>query len=92
MLALVIDVCCCLWKVIPRDSCETPPEDGVYVHGLFLDGARWDREKGVLAESYPKVLFDQMPVIWLKPELKTNIQETETRYKCPVYKTRFVSS
>uniref|UniRef100_A0A8C9MKB7 Dynein axonemal heavy chain 12 n=1 Tax=Serinus canaria TaxID=9135 RepID=A0A8C9MKB7_SERCA len=76
------------FEVIPRDTADTAPEDGVYIHGLFLDGARWDRTKGILTEQYPKVLFDAMPIIWIKPSeydfsyvLKTNA------YVCPLYKT-----
>ncbi|NXV01718.1 DYH12 protein, partial [Cettia cetti] len=74
------------FEVIPQDTVDTAPEDGVYIHGLFLDGARWDRTKGMLTEQYPKVLFDAMPIIWIKPTLTSDIKESNA-YVCPVYKT-----
>uniref|UniRef100_A0A8C6I795 Dynein axonemal heavy chain 12 n=1 Tax=Mus spicilegus TaxID=10103 RepID=A0A8C6I795_MUSSI len=74
------------FEVIPFDYSDTPPEDGVYIHGLYLDGARWDRFSGLLAEQYPKLLFDLMPIIWIKPNLKIEIVKTEA-YVCPLYKT-----
>ncbi len=53
---------------------------------MFLDGARWDGEEMCLAESKPKILFDTLPIILLKPgeQDKFNIN---SRYTCPVYKT-----
>nr|KAF6473900.1 dynein axonemal heavy chain 12 [Rousettus aegyptiacus] len=73
-------------QVIPSDVSNTAPEDGVYIHGLYLDGARWDRKSGLLAEQYPKLLFDLMPIIWIKPTKKTEIVKSNA-YVCPLYKT-----
>uniref|UniRef100_A0A9J7YDE2 Dynein axonemal heavy chain 12 n=1 Tax=Cyprinus carpio carpio TaxID=630221 RepID=A0A9J7YDE2_CYPCA len=71
------------YEVLPFDTSDSSPEDGVYIHGLFLDGARWDRKSGVLAEQYPKVLFDAVPIIWIKPSRILNV----IIYVCPLYKT-----
>ncbi|KAM5227717.1 LOW QUALITY PROTEIN: dynein axonemal heavy chain 3 [Ctenodactylus gundi] len=65
---------------------ESNPEDGAYIKGLFLEGARWDRRRMQIGESLPKILYDTLPIIWLKPGdsalfLHQNI------YVCPVYKT-----
>ncbi|XP_061175178.1 dynein axonemal heavy chain 3-like [Saccostrea echinata] len=65
---------------------ETKPEDGAYVYGLFLEGARWDRDTMLIGESLPKILFDQMPCIWLQPNRIEDFAEKKT-YRCPVYKT-----
>ncbi|XP_037760095.1 dynein axonemal heavy chain 12 isoform X2 [Chelonia mydas] len=74
------------FQVIPKDTSATAPEDGVYIHGLFLDGARWDRTKGLLAEQHPKLLFDSIPIIWIKPTKKSDIKKSSA-YICPLYKT-----
>ena len=43
-------------------------------------------DKHELAESRPKELYTDMPVIWLKPAANRNKPETGI-YECPVYKT-----
>ncbi|KAM4624509.1 dynein axonemal heavy chain 3 [Polymixia lowei] len=65
---------------------DEKPGDGAYVTGLFLEGARWDREEMVIGESLPKILFDPLPVIWLKPGETARFKH-ENVYVCPVYKT-----
>ncbi|XP_047030670.1 dynein axonemal heavy chain 12 [Helicoverpa zea] len=65
---------------------KVPPKSGVYVEGLFMDGGRWDRNLYTIAEQFPKILNDNLPVVWLFPKLKGEFEEGD-RYKCPLYKT-----
>ena len=63
-----------------------PPEDGAYIFGLFLEGCRWSPEQEVLTESFPKVLYSEMPYIWLKPMKVCDIPKKHS-YMTPFYKT-----
>ncbi|XP_036671579.3 dynein axonemal heavy chain 3 isoform X3 [Drosophila suzukii] len=71
------------------------PEVGAYIRGIFIEGARWNRKTKEVDESFSKILFDTLPVIYLRPVLKaledlprsTGGGEPETIYDCPVYKT-----
>lgn len=38
-----------------KDEIEEPPAEGVYVYGLYIDGAGWDRRNSRLAEQQNKV-------------------------------------
>uniref|UniRef100_A0A8C2U959 Dynein axonemal heavy chain 3 n=1 Tax=Coturnix japonica TaxID=93934 RepID=A0A8C2U959_COTJA len=69
-----------------ENTMEKIPEDGAYVRGLFLEGARWDRESAAIGESLPKILYDPLPVIWLKPGESSKFLHLNI-YSCPVYKT-----
>jgi len=44
------------------------PQDGCYVHGMLLEGARWDYENHKLTDSLPKELYTDMPLIWFLPK------------------------
>jgi len=65
---------------------EESPKDGVYIHGLFMEGGRFDRDDLKLDVSFPKELFDTIPAIWLVP-VKTEEYDIGTKYRCPLYKT-----
>ncbi|KAG8459526.1 hypothetical protein KFE25_012861 [Diacronema lutheri] len=68
------------------DAITEAPADGCYVHGMFIEGARWDTELRALAESRPKVLFEPFPVVWLNPQ-PDRAKPDAGIYICPVYKT-----
>uniref|UniRef100_A0A5F8GCZ7 Dynein axonemal heavy chain 3 n=1 Tax=Monodelphis domestica TaxID=13616 RepID=A0A5F8GCZ7_MONDO len=68
------------------DSDKEKPADGAYVKGLFLEGARWDRTTMEIGESLPKILYDPLPIIWLKPGESSTFLHQDI-YLCPVYKT-----
>ncbi|XP_078247829.1 dynein axonemal heavy chain 5 isoform X3 [Pogona vitticeps] len=67
-----------------KDDITTPPSEGVYVYGLYLEGAGWDKRNLKLIESKPKVLFEPMPVIRIYAE--NNTSRDPRLYSCPIYK------
>ncbi|XP_076759064.1 dynein heavy chain 8, axonemal kl-3 [Xylocopa sonorina] len=67
------------------EEIKTPPQEGVYVYGLFLEGAGWDKRSNRLCESANKVLYVLMPVIHIFALY--NIPHKDPKlYQCPVYK------
>ncbi|KAE8738437.1 hypothetical protein FOCC_FOCC016088 [Frankliniella occidentalis] len=55
------------FQVLGGDSVASPPQDGVYCHRLFLEGARWDRGAGVLAEQLPKDFREERRLVNDRP-------------------------
>ena len=43
------------------------PKDGVYIKGMFLEGAGWDRKNCCLIEANAMQLVCEMPTIHFKP-------------------------
>jgi hypothetical protein len=39
------------------------PEDGCYIRGLYMEGARWNSETHLVDDSRPKELFTDCPVV-----------------------------
>jgi len=63
------------------------PEKGAYTYGLFMEGAKWDDTNQNLDESEPKVLFQEMPVIYFDPVPVEDDKTAANVYECPVYRT-----
>ncbi|XP_076310266.1 dynein axonemal heavy chain 8-like [Tachypleus tridentatus] len=68
-----------------KEEISSPPQEGVYVHGLFLDGAGWDRKNCKLIESLPKMLFTPLPVVYIYA-ITSTAPKDQCLYQCPVYK------
>lgn len=71
--------------LMPEEVNE-PQQDGVNIHGLFLQGAKWDHGKQIIEDSDPHVQIVNFPVIWLEP---VDIEENVAAgcFACPLYKT-----
>ena len=67
-----------------KEDISAPPAEGVYIHGLYLDGASWIRQGGRLAEPAPKFLFTSLPVAWVYAINEP--KDLKSFYVCPVYK------
>jgi len=61
------------------------PEDGCYIYGIYLEGARWDNKKHLLGPSRPKELYTDVPLMWLNP-VADRKPPKEGIYNCPIYK------
>ena len=75
------------------DQCRAAPPEGVYVHGLFLDGAALDNKQGLLVESVPKTLIVPLPVLFVSGLVRDEAVKRRIElfgkhgpYECPVYK------
>jgi dynein heavy chain len=79
------------YKQIPLDDIKDakkeltePPKDGVYVYGIFLEGARWSTATHQIEDSRPKELYTDLPPLWFCP-IK-NREPDILDYRCPCYK------
>nr|P39057.1 RecName: Full=Dynein beta chain, ciliary [Heliocidaris crassispina]BAA00827.1 dynein beta-heavy chain [Heliocidaris crassispina] len=70
-----------------KEDFSSAPREGSYVHGLFMEGARWDTQTNMIADARLKELAPNMPVIFIKA-IPVDKQDTRNIYECPVYKTK----
>jgi hypothetical protein len=81
------------WITTPLQSgspgqIEKPPEEGIYVEGPFLEGAKWDFNAKSLTECGQTELISNLPLLHLLPTEKTDVYNMDKTYECPMYRTQ----
>lgn len=61
-----------------------PPDDGVYIYGMFIEGCRYDTTTHQLEDSKAKELYTNLPPFWFEP-VKNRVPNPKD-YRCPCYK------
>mmetsp|Transcript_13743 Transcript_13743/g.31844 ORF Transcript_13743/g.31844 Transcript_13743/m.31844 type:complete len:4493 (+) Transcript_13743:136-13614(+) len=70
------------------DDLKDSPQEGIYVHGLFLDGCSWDKRGNKLVDSPPKILYTPLPVLYITAVLKSQSKTDHSSYVCPCYRNK----
>ncbi|XP_026582180.1 dynein heavy chain 2, axonemal-like, partial [Pseudonaja textilis] len=58
--------------------------EGVWIRGLFLEGAGWDKKNSCLVEAEPMQLVCPIPTIHFKP-VENKKKSGKGIYSCPCY-------
>jgi len=81
-------------EILPYDldRVKEVPEEGQNIHGLFLEGGRWNRQDNKLDESEPKKLFVALPIVYVTA-MTVQVKRAKGLdfgqfgpYNCPVYR------
>jgi len=67
---IAIDKLSFAFEILPAeraDEIDEKPDDGVFIHGMFIDGARFDRDNQIITDQHPAKMVETMPVIHFKP-------------------------
>ena len=70
---------------ITVDKVQEKPEDGCYVYGMFLEGAKWNYDKHILDTSNNRELYTNVPLIHMIPVPNREPPATGI-YNAPLYK------
>ena len=73
-----------IMQEVPEDI-TAPPEAGIYIDGIFLEAARWDKRTRQMCDPKPKEIFSPMAIIRCDP-VRHRVQPEEGIYRCPIYK------
>ena len=81
---------------VEKHEVERPPQEGVFIHGLYLEGAGWDKVRQRLRDPAPKDPPKELPILYVTavqgddtrrpPPGGAKGKEKMAKYDCPVYK------
>ena len=84
------------WDMNVVSRSEEQFEGGCCVHGMFIDGARWDSIGACLSDQRPKEYYPKLPMIHIRGILNSDSVSAaadeknklkSSTYECPVYRT-----
>ncbi|KAL4232681.1 hypothetical protein ACF0H5_007369 [Mactra antiquata] len=80
-----------------KDHLRDPPQEGMFVYGIYIWGCAWEKTTGELQDAPPRSGYATLPVVHLtcwpcneKPIMQDNNRAAET-YQCPVYASRIAT-
>nr|XP_031841739.1 dynein heavy chain 10, axonemal [Nomia melanderi] len=73
-------------RYIRPEQVEERPDQGCYVSGLHIEGARWDTVEQCLQRSRPKILVEELPILIIIP-IESHRLRLQNTFKTPVYTT-----
>ncbi|KAK3577475.1 hypothetical protein CHS0354_032326 [Potamilus streckersoni] len=80
-----------------KDHLRDPPQEGMFVYGIYMWGCAWEKTTGELQDAPPRSGYATLPVVHLtcvlmseKPALQDPNRAAET-YQCPVYPSRIAA-
>ena len=84
--AVSIDTLSWEFPVITQDpsTITQHPKEGVYVRGMYLEGACWDYDHACLTDANPMELVSHMPMVHFKP-MDSKKKGSKSMYSCPLY-------
>ncbi|OAF70538.1 hypothetical protein A3Q56_01708 [Intoshia linei] len=70
---------------LPMDEQIEVPNDGVLIHGLFMDGFRWNNKKGRVEDCLMGEIISSLPIVHMEPRM--DYKPVKNVYRAPLYKT-----
>ena len=72
-------------ETIPLDTHLPTLEDGVLVHGLFMEGFAWNADRMQCCDAVKGEMYATLPVMQMEPMM--DFEPDDSMYSSPLYKT-----